>query len=93
MPTGAVNPDKVGDTYNLVYHRYPGKDDPNIKGCSCADLSPSITVPQGSFRLTAITRGAVCTSYIGIGSANTNWIKDTNLAVDWDSLRGYLGEK
>ncbi|MFZ1754031.1 MAG: hypothetical protein WAU10_09815 [Caldilineaceae bacterium] len=47
VSTGAVSSDKVGDAYNLVYHRFPGNDDPNIKGCPCAGLNPSISVPQG----------------------------------------------
>jgi len=93
VSTGPVRADRVGDTYNLAYHRYPGRDDPNLSSCPCAGLNPSINIPTGSFRLTAITRGAACTSYINIGTPDTNWIQDTNLAVEWESLRSYLGEK
>ncbi|HRJ43050.1 MAG: hypothetical protein KJZ86_22685 [Caldilineaceae bacterium] len=93
VSTGAVSPDRVGDAYNLVYHRFPGNNDSNLAGCPCAGLDPSITIPKGPFRLTAITRGAACTSYINIGTPDTKWIQNINLAVDWENLRSYLGEK
>lgn len=97
VTSGLASPDRIGNNNELVYHRYPGNNDPNLNSCPCAKLDPTINIPSGSFRLTAITRGAACTSYLTIGREDNglnvgNWIQEANLNVDWSSLRTYIGE-
>jgi hypothetical protein len=93
--TGEVNGDSLGPVGSLVYHRTPGTGDGG-SGCPCSasPLSPTITVPTGDFRITILTRGGDCTSYLNwpaAGSAS-NWITQNNLRIDWDNLRVFLGE-
>jgi hypothetical protein len=90
--TGAVNGRSLGTAGSKQYHRTPGNTDGGI-GCPCADLTASITIPSGAFRLIILTRGSDCTSYLIWPTDPGNWIADNSLSVDWDGLRTYFGEK
>ncbi|MEZ4867549.1 MAG: hypothetical protein R3C14_39850 [Caldilineaceae bacterium] len=88
---GNVSADKLGTSGTQVYHRYPGNaSNPNLAGCPCETISPTVQIPDGNFRLNFMTRGASCMSYF---SLSPNWITDAQLTVDWPSLRTYLGEE
>ncbi len=97
---GDVSPDRLGSSVLQAYHRFPGDyNNSNLQGCPCANLDPTIQLPAGSFRLTMLTRGAMCTSYAGIGRVDStyglplgNWIQEAGLSIDWPNLRTYLGE-
>jgi len=99
VTTGEVAPDRLGNSVSLQYHRFPGNSGDELLGCPCEDLNPVIEVPAGLFRLTVLTRGAGCTSYLGIGKVDNvglpigNWIQEAGFTVDWPSLRTYLGEQ
>jgi hypothetical protein len=91
---GAVEPDRISETATVAYHRFPGgPSESSLLGCPCNDeLNPTITIPSGAFRLTAITRGAACTSYLRIGETDLSpWVTDLGLEIDWNGLYAYLG--
>lgn len=96
VSTGKVSPDYLGNAVSLEYHRFPGNAIDS--GCLCATLNPTIAIPSGSFRLTFLTRGATCTSYMRLGQYDAyalptgNWVTEAGLGIDWPSLRAYLGE-
>jgi hypothetical protein len=97
---GDVSPDRLGNSVSLAYHRFPGDwSNSNLQGCPCANLTPMIQLPTGSFRISVLTRGATCTSYLNIGRQDStlglplgNWIQEADLSIDWPNLRTYLGE-
>lgn len=97
VSTGAVASTSLGDNVALQYHRFPGNSDEDL-GCPCTDVSSTIQLPAGNFRLTLLTRGASCTSYLTVGNKDAlglsvgNWIQDAGLMIDWTGLRTYLGE-
>ena len=94
VTTGTVAPNQLGNNVSLEYHRFPGNgSNPDLQGCPCDSLNPTLNVPAGSWRLTMLTRGASCTSYFGIGNKTGNWIQDANLEIDWPNMRAYLGEQ
>jgi len=97
VSTGNVAINTLGNNVSLQYHRFPGNSEADI-GCPCDSVNPTLQLPAGNFRLTLLTRGASCTSYLHVGSIDTqglavgNWIQDAGLAIDWTGLRTYLGE-
>ena len=88
--TGDVTGESLGTGGELVYHRFPGND--ADFGCPCDDITPSITIPSGAFRLAILTRGSDCVSYLRWPESNYNWISENGLSIDWDNLRVFLGE-
>ena len=94
VSTGQVRADNLAESSTLAYHRFPGGVNTiGLRGCPCNDaINPTINIPSGAFRLTAITRGAACTSYIGIGKRDETgvWVSDLGLETDWDGLYTYL---
>jgi len=91
IATGNVAINTLGNSVSLQYHRFPGNSNEDI-GCPCSDLNPTLQLPAGDFRLTLLTRGASCTSYLRVGNTVGNWIQDAGLTIDWAGLRTYLGE-
>lgn len=91
---GRVKSGTLGETANLVYHRYPGTDDGG-KNCDCKEIQPNnVTLPTGSFRLVVITRGSTCSSYLRFpqDADNTpvNWINKHHLQIDTTNLNLFL---
>ena len=98
VSAGDVVINTLGNDVSLQYHRFPGSSNEDT-GCPCnANLNPTLQLPAGNFRLTLLTRGAGCTSYLGVGNLDAqglaagNWIQDAGLTIDWAGLRTYLGE-
>jgi hypothetical protein len=94
--TGDVVSNKLGTSASLAYHRFPGNENEDL-GCPCEGINPTIQLPAGDFRLTILTRGASCTSYLNLGEFDDqgltgNWIQEAGLDIDWAGLRTYLGE-
>ncbi len=94
--TGDVMSNKLGTSASLAYHRFPGNANEDL-GCPCDSINPTIQLPAGDFRVTLLTRGASCTSYLNLGELTDqgpvgNWIQEAGLDIDWPSLRTYLGE-
>jgi hypothetical protein len=92
--TGPVAPNFIGTSSTQLSHRFPGNNHPNVNnGCPCEAKTQALAIPSGDFRLTFLTRGADCTSYLVVGARDTNWITDAGLTVDWPNLRTYIGEQ
>ena len=96
VTSGESQADRLGTDSTLAYHRLPGSSD--LSGCPCADLSPTISIPNGDFRLTFLTRGNECTSYFVLGNTDSagmptsSWIEDSGLTTDWNNLNRYFGQ-
>lgn len=97
VTTGGVAINHLGGTASLVYHRFPGNSNDNLF-CDCAEIDLTLQFPAGDFRVTLLTRGDSCTSYLRVGDFDAqgnlvgNWIEDAGLTMDWSGLRTYLGE-
>jgi hypothetical protein len=96
LSTGPTAVNSLGNDVSLAYHRFPGPSDEDLS-CPCDTISPTLHLPAGDFRLSLLTRGASCTSYIDVGLTDDggvtgNWIEEAGLTVDWTGLRTYLGE-
>jgi len=84
---GEITDTTVGDTVNLVYHRFPLNENFGT-GCSCGYIEKSFTIPKGNFRLIFITRGSDCTSYVNWRPVI--WLKENNLKIDFKGLNTFV---
>ena len=83
---GEITDTSLGDTINLVYHRFPLNEDGG-KDCPCENLNQTFTFPKGNFRLIFLTRGSNCTSYINFPMT---WMKGNNIKIDFKGLNTFV---